>query len=470
MDSPPTPSSATPATPARLASPPAPDRAGVRVADPQAVVRTQRRRRKAPIAASLSFVFPGAGQLFNHQRRLAAAFAIPVVLLAVVLAGVVVVAPLSTVFSWLLDIRAIFALMGLNLVLLLWRLASMLQAHRYRARFRPGRVGSRVTALLVLVTIGMHTVPVIYGLKLVDTLSTVALGGDRELGEFGPRFPGFTVPSGTPETPQPRPPEIQSERVNILLVGLDSGPGRDHSLTDTMLVVSVDAGGESAMVSIPRDLVNAPLPSGEPYPLKLNSLLQNADADPERYPFGGGVATLKATIGGLLGVTIHYLAALDMAGFEQTINAVGGVEIIVDRPIADPQLNFYLDPGLTFMDGAVALQYARSRYGPGDDDFVRAARQQQLLTAVRDRLTSANLLATLPGLLDAVKNLIATDVPSDRIPELAEAIQDADMANVDRVVIQPPRYVTPATGADGAYVLLPDLELIRELGQDLLGP
>lgn len=54
--------------------------------------------------------------------------------------------------------------------------------------------------------------------------------------------------------------------------------------------------GSSAMLSVPRDLVNAPLPSGEPYPSKLNSLLQVANANPSLYPLGG-VATLKATIG-----------------------------------------------------------------------------------------------------------------------------------------------------------------------------
>jgi anionic cell wall polymer biosynthesis LytR-Cps2A-Psr (LCP) family protein len=103
----------------------------------------------------------------------------------------------------------------------------------------------------------------------------------------------------------------------------------------------------------------------------------------------------------------------------------------------------------------------------GNNDFVRATRQQQVLTAVRDKLTQTNLLTTLPSLLDAVQDTVATDVPSDRIPQLAEIVQNADMANVRRAVIEPPLYVTPATGANGAYVLIPDLEAIRMLAQEL---
>ena len=69
------------------------------------------------------------------------------------------------------------------------------------------------------------------------------------------------------------------------------------------------------------------------------------------------------------------------------------------------------------MEGAFALAYVRSRHGPGDSDFTRAERQQQVLTAIRDKLTAGNLLLSLPGLLDAVKNMISTDIPSSRISD-----------------------------------------------------
>ncbi len=99
---------------------------------------------------------------------------------------------------------------------------------------------------------------------------------------------------------------------------------------------------------------------------------------------------------------------------------------------------FYIKIGKHHMNGHTALAFVRSRKGAGDSDFTRADRQQQLLTAIRTKLTAGNLLLALPGLLDAVKKTIATDVPSDRIAELAQAVQQADMSQLQRIVLQPP--------------------------------
>ena len=329
-------------------------------------------------------------------------------------------------------------------------------------------MGTQVTAALVVLALLMHVVPTAYGFKVLETLSAVSHSGSDGSSDLRDSIPALRAPAGAPlPEPTQQPDTDAGERVNILLVGIDSGVGRDHALTDTMLVVSMDSDGTTAMVSVPRDLVNAPLPDGEPYPRKLNSLLQTASADPTGYPLGG-VATLKATIGNLLGVPIHYFAAVDMAGFRQVIDAIGGVEVAVGTAVADPVHNVYLDSGRVFMDGELALRYVRSRFGVGNNDFVRAGRQQEVIAAVRAKLTATNVITALPGLLNAVQSTIATDVPSDRIPELAELAQNADMGSVERAVIDPPQYVTPATGAGGAYILVPDLDAIRALGQMLL--
>jgi LCP family protein required for cell wall assembly len=431
--------------------------------------RRRRRRRRAPTAAFLSFLVPGAGQFWNRQRRLGAVLVLPFALL-ILATAVIVVLGRSSILPWLMDVRILIGLVALNVVLFVWRTVAVVQAHWYRANFGFDRVGSYVTGVLILLTIGMHAIPMLYGAKLIDTLTTVALEGYRGSAGDMERFPGFVGPSGEPLPRSSREPRVEvGERVNILLVGLDSAPDRTHALTDTMLVLSLDTDGGSAMISIPRDLVNAPLPNGEPYPQKLNSLLQTANEQTARYPFGGGVATLKATIGELLGVTIDYIAAVDMAGFQQMVDAIGGVEITLDSPVEDPSIGWSLPAGPTVMNGETALRFVRARYGPGDDDFVRAARQQLLLAAIREQFASANLFAALPSFLDAVKNTIATDVPADRIPALAEAIQDADVGRLERAVIEPPLYVTPATGDNGAYVLIPDLARIRELGHELMG-
>lgn len=435
---------------------------------PETVEWTRRRWRQAPIAAFLSFVFPGAGQLYNHQPRLAAAFGVPVAVLVLV-AVVGALTSREALVPRLLDNRVVMGLIAVNLAILVWRVASMLQAHRRRARLRPTRVGTLVTASLVVVAIVLHTVPTTYGVMLLETLSAISSSDSDGSSGLRNSIPALRAPAGGPLPEASRQPGTGAdEHLNVLLVGVDSDVGRDHALTDTMLVVGIDPDGTSAMLSIPRDLVNVPLPDGEPYPHKLNSLLQNASADPARYPLGG-VATLKATIGNLLGVRIHYFAAVDMAGFRRVIDAIGGVEVNVEVPVADPMHNFYLDPGRVFMDGDLALQYVRSRYGPANDDFQRAARQQQVVAAIRDSVTAADLLGSLPALLHAVQNTIATDVAADRIADLAVDIQAVDMSTLRRAVLEPPDYVTPQIAEGGAYVLIPDLARIRALGQELLG-
>jgi anionic cell wall polymer biosynthesis LytR-Cps2A-Psr (LCP) family protein len=120
------------------------------------------------------------------------------------------------------------------------------------------------------------------------------------------------------------------------------------------------------------------------------------------------------------------------------------------------------------MDGHTALAFVRSRKGAGDSDFTRADRQQQLLTAIRDKLTAGNLLLALPGLLDAVKNTIATDVPSARIAELALAVQGADMSQLQRIVLQPPDYMRANPLSSAGYILIPNLKAIRAVGERLL--
>jgi LCP family protein required for cell wall assembly len=425
---------------------------------------------RAWIAAFLSFLFPGLGQAYNGQSGLALLLAAPVLVL-VLGVFVVLVEGTSTLLTRLFDTRFLIGLIVLDVALLAWRLVAVLQAHGYRATpsFRSGATWA--TAVLVTITLAMHALPAYYAAKAIDTLDAVALGGlhDGDLNDPFNAFGGLPSPSGQPDV-------AAGERVNILLVGIDSAPGRTTQLTDTMLVVSIDpAGTGSAMISVPRDLYGVPLPDGTPFNRKLNTLMVYAAAHPKEFPLGG-VGTLKATIGHMLGVPIHYFAAINLLGFKQTVDAIGGVDITVLRAVNDPLYNnefghregFHIKPGTYHMNGHTALAFVRSRKGAGDSDFTRADRQQQLLTAIREKLTAGNLLVSLPSLLDAVKNTIATDVPSDRIAQLAQAVQDADMSQLQRIVLQPPVYMSVDAHSPAGYILIPDLAAIRAIGEQLL--
>jgi len=425
---------------------------------------------RSSLAAFLSFVFPGLGQAYNGQRRLAGMLALPVVLL--VATGILAfVAARAGVLSRLLDSGFLVGLIVLDFALLGWRLIAIAQAHGWRARLSVRHWTGWITGLLLVATLGMHLVPAYWAVKAIDTLGAVSREGSGVSRGVG-GLPG--------ETPLPIPsdqPDVRGgERVNVLLVGIDAAPGRDHSLTDTMLVVSLDPhGGRSAMISVPRDMYGTPLPDGRVYNSKLNSLMAYAAARPGEFP-AGGVGTLKGAIGELLGIRIHYFAAINLLGFKQAVDAIGGVDITVQRQINDPTYNnefgeregFFLAPGRHHLDGHLALAFVRSRRGVGDNDFTRADRQQQLLAAVREKLTAGNLVLALPGLLDAVKNTISTDVPESRLSDLAVAVQEADMSDLERIVLQPPNFVTPSSSATAGYILIPDLELIRETVADML--
>lgn len=437
------------------------------------MIRSRPARRSDPrsaAAAFFSFLFPGFGQAYNGQWALASLLAAPVLL--IILLGILVLAfGGSGVLSRLLDARVLIALIVLDAALLGWRLVAILQAHGERARLTFRGWPTWLTSLLVVATVAMHVLPAYYASKAIDTLGSVSLEGGGAL--FDDRE-GRDIDIGEPSFQ----PEVGlGERVTILLIGVDFAPGRDHHLTDTMLVTTVDpATGEGAMISIPRDLYGVPLGDGRTYDAKLNSLMSRASADPATYPLGGP-GSLKAAIGELLGTRIHYFAAIDIEGMREVIDTIGGVDVTVERTINDPQYadtfsgerGFYLEAGPHHLDGRTALAFIRSRMGAGDSDFTRAERQQQVLTAIAAKLSTGNLLVTLPGLLDAVRDNVATDIPSGRIPDIAAEGQDADLGRLERVVLTPPEYVTPEPNSAAGYILHPNFEAIRALSERIFG-
>jgi polyisoprenyl-teichoic acid--peptidoglycan teichoic acid transferase len=437
--------------------------------------RPPARRRTNPrsaAAAALSFLFPGLGQGYNGRWALASLLAVPVLLL-IALGVLIVVAGGSSILSRLLDARVLLALIVLDVALLAWRLVAILQAHVDRGRFSVRGWPTWVTGGLVLATIAMHALPGYYAVKAIDTLGSVSLeGGGSLLDERTGTDVEISVPSFQPEVGL-------GERVTILLVGVDFAPGRTQHLTDTMLVATLDPdSGKGAMVSIPRDLYGVPLGDGRVYNAKLNSLMATAAADRETYPLGGP-STLKSAIGDLLGTRIHYFAAIDIEGMREVIDTLGGVTVTVERTINDPrysdtltgQRGLYIEAGVQHLDGSAALGYVRSRMSAGENDFTRAERQQQLLAAIAEQLTAGNLVVTLPGLLDAVKGNVATDIPSSRFPALAEEVQDANLTALERHVLTPAEgfvWVEPNSAA--GYILHPNLDAIRALASDIFGP
>lgn len=420
------------------------------------------RRRLA--AAGLSALIPGFGQLFNRRPRLAGLFLIPSLLLGAVVFALVQTQSPARLAAWAVAPQVLSVLLTLNLLALVWRLVALGQASLDTRRAGPtGRLGLIGIGLLVVVVALPHLVVYRSGTILGDTFRTI--------------FSGQVLSGVGRPTPSSGPTPRDGERTNILLVGIDKTRTRVATLTDTMMVASLDPVGKTvSIISIPRDLIDIPLGNGDTYGPKLNSLYAFADAHREAFP-DGGMRAVEDAIGALLEIPIHYYARIDFGGFITMVDAVGGVDVTVARGFEDPTYDGYgfagrgwsITAGAHHLDGANALAFARSRKAAGESDFTRAARQQQILVALRLQVTSGgSLLFELPALLEAIGRTVQSDVPIERLPTLAAIIEEVGREDVTSAVIRFPLVHPKSTRYGDSQE--GDLPAIRAMAAALFSP
>jgi LCP family protein required for cell wall assembly len=424
-----------------------------------------RGRRSPGIAAFLSFLWPGLGQFYAGARRSGLLFAIPVLAVAVVLV------------SWLLQgaeavvVRMFSPDTALTIVVLIallavWRVVSMIDVVSTlggrRAWRRPGL--SAALATMVVVVVVSHAAAASLAWSFYEAGSKIFTAGtDVDVTPPSPPASSDNVAVLPVATPVATPVTAQS-RINILFLGIDSSERRTHALTDTLMVVSVDpATGTAAMISFPRDIADFPLYSGGTYRGKINGLMTDADKHHSRFP-DGGVTTLSKELGFLLSIPIHYYAAINLDGFEAMIDRVGGVTIMNNKAINDPnyggwkkpgKIGFHLSAGRHTLDGPNALAYVRSRLGAGNNDFERARRQQQVLVALEKKLSDPAMLPKLSGLLDDATRTITTSFPPDRLEEMLKIGRLIDDSKIIRTVLGPPYALRDMTASDYRLVLVP---------------
>ena len=413
-------------------------------------------------AAILSAVLPGLGQAFNRRQRPAAIFAIPSLVLLGVIWLLFQLNSSSMLLAHAIAPGTLQLLLVINALVLAWRLIAVFEAfvdRRYPGK--PGRLGGVGLLVLIVLVALPHAVIHLYGASAFSTFERVFAG------------PGGDATGGAEDDPGSAtgPKPGFGERVNVLLMGIDAGPSRTQALTDSLIVISLDPVGRTVtMVSIPRDLVDVPLGNGDTFSPKINSLLGWANRHQTEFPLGGTRA-LEDAIGALLGVPIHYYAKVDLAGFVTMVDAVGGVDINVARPLSDKNYGgFGVGPGWSItvgphhLDGANALAYARIRRSTGENDFTRAGRQQEVLIALRDQaVEGGNFLFSLPGLLDAVGDTARTDLPADRLPELAALAEEIGGERTTQVVMTSPMVKSGGKNHPYGSVVIPVPKRIAEM-------
>jgi LCP family protein required for cell wall assembly len=262
----------------------------------------------------------------------------------------------------------------------------------------------------------------------------------------------------------------ESERVNILLLGIDKRPDETYARTDTMILITVDpTTGKAGMLSIPRDLL-ATIPGyGE---TRINAAHYTGDKD--GYP-GGGPALAMKTVQYNLGVPVHFYVRVDFDGFRRIIDTLGGVDINVPQAIDDPKYPddnygydpFSIQPGLQHLDGDMTLKYARTRATLGSD-FDRAHRQQLVLLAVREKALAVGVIAKIPELWATMAGTIQTDMQLMDIVELAKLANRMNTQDIQSAVIDRSMTVDYVT-EQRAQVLLPIREKLRPLIDQMFG-
>jgi LCP family protein required for cell wall assembly len=456
--------------------------------------------RRPSLAAVLSFLVPGLGDAYLGRVVAAVVFVVPVALLLV--AVVLVAGGFVEARRVLLSSQFLVAIGVVNVALFGWRAAAIAHAGLWPwsgLGEAGGRIRLAVVALLVLLAVGMHA-----------WVGALVIQVEQTLGQVFDRPP--IVPVGTPAPsiasgePQPSPEPTYrwdgTDRINTLLIGTDVTPDRETTLTDVLLVVSVDPVTESAvMISIPRDTGFVPLPDERLfadglYPSKINGLMATASLDPGAWcpdgpsdPEQCGVSTLITSVGLYLGIDIHHHALVDMAGFAELIDAVGGVELCLPGQLVDPEFDgslenrgpgepLVLPEGCHHYDGLQALAYARSRQGwiempdgtiEQQTDFHRNARQQALLVALRNEIAEGDTFLELPAILAAVGRTVSTDVPRDQAGDMATLLPLITGDSIERVVLSWPDFVDLPADPGVAYVLVPRRDAIRDEMTRLFG-
>ncbi len=407
------------------------------------------------MAAALSMLVPGSGQVYAGRRRRG------YVLLALGIALIAVLALGATGLELALDRRLLVLVLLANVALLAFRVFVVVDAFRLVPGAARG-AGAFGLVLLAALTAVPHVGAAYVALRGYQVLETIA--ADEEPQDVLPARGVFLAPPPAPPPPEPEPDDpppaakplaasrhvlaarvaVERPWTTILLIGTDEGPGNWGERTDTVVLAALEHGtGKAALFGIPRNLVDLPLGGAAAAELKryrepLNSLYAFARTRPELFPDARepGASALKQTVSLLLGVRVDYYALVNLRGFADLVDALGGVRVRVRERLVDevtrpawgePKPRIDVHPGRTYhMYGREALAYVRSR--KDSDDYTRMARQQCFLSAMAAQFDPVRALRRFGRLAKTVERNVSTDVPLDRLPGMLRLVGGVDPA------------------------------------------
>jgi LCP family protein required for cell wall assembly len=415
----------------------------------------------------LNILIPGSAQVLAGNRR-AGRFALgaTLVLWAVLVAGLVVYlvnkALLLTVFTNSIALWVVVA--GLVFYAVLWIFTTLDTLRLVRlVKVTPSARGfvAGVALAALVATSGTAAFAASNAVSAIGVLDQVFSGGDIAAPIDG--------------------------RYNILLLGGDAGPDRVGLRPDSISVVSIDAEtGKAVIFGIPRNLEQATFVKGSPlygpFPngydcgddCLVSYLYTYGQEHPDLYPDAAtqgsqpGIEATRDAAEGILGLTIQYYVLIDMQGFADLIDALGGVKLTVKEDVPYGA-NTYDDgspappagvikAGTYVMPGWKALWYARSRYGT--NDYIRMERQRQVQEAVIEQFEPGNIATKFQAVAKAGAQVVSTDIPQPMLAYFIQLGQKTRTLPIEHLNLVPPEF-------DGVH---PDYAYIQSRVQQEIAP
>jgi LCP family protein required for cell wall assembly len=335
------------------------------------------------------------------------------------------------------------------------------------------------------------------GVILLTALAVYSYGAYQQI--------SVTPTPSTSAEASPTPVPVDPLRpVSFLVMGYGGGGHAGGLLTDTMLVVRVYPRQESIhLISLPRDLwVGLPIEAegGESH-WKINAAYA-IGSDDKKYPNkpaeytgeAGGGQLAKYAVNKVLGIPIDHFLTLNFYGFEKSIDVLGGVTVKVEKTFDDFQYpiegkendtcektpedlaaiaatssaeqaeklfacryeTLHFDRGLVEMDGATALKYVRSRHSATDGgDFGRAARQRNLILAVKNRILEVNFLPKAIPFVATLRQNVQTDLDIATMQELITKYPEWKEYEVLSLALTDKNILKHSRSENGQFIVIP---------------
>ena len=247
--------------------------------------------------------------------------------------------------------------------------------------------------------------------------------------------------------------DLLSGKKNIVVMGCDIRKD-DVGRSDTLFVVMLDKSKKNAaLLSVPRDT-------------RVKIKGHGWDKINAAFAYGGQKLT-RETVQDFLGIKLDNYVLVDFRGFKGLVDAVGGVDINVEKRMYyyDPYDGFEIDlrPGMQHMDGKTAMQYVRYRDEEGDIGRIR--RQQKFLMALYRHIASKNIIAKIPGISKQIMSMVKTDLSLKEMVELGNVMRDMVEKDGLKMSMVPgePEYI------DGISYWIPDIPKMRQKMADMQG-